>query len=113
VGKYIIEVEVIKSAFTVRDWFSVLENNMMYCKAITLIIYLVGTAGSGTSTYTFLIGSTKGENEKSIRMIFDKTSKESNVTIKRIEVRGVEDNKVNLNSISCDQCAVVSLLKHQ
>jgi len=69
----------------------------------------VGTAGSGTSTYTFMIGNTKGENEKSIRMIFEKTSKESKVTIKRIEIRGVEDDKVKLNSISCDQCPVVSL----
>ena len=54
-----------------------------------------------------MIGNTKGENEKSIRIIFDKTSKESNVTIKRIEIRGVEDDKVKLNSISCDECPVV------
>jgi hypothetical protein len=32
VGKYVIEVEVVKSNFTVRDWLTVLENNMIYRK---------------------------------------------------------------------------------
>jgi len=42
VGKYIIEVEVVKNAFTVRDWITVLENNMMYCKynQLVLLVYL-------------------------------------------------------------------------
>ena len=32
VGKYVIEVDVVKNNFTVRDWFTVLENNMIYRK---------------------------------------------------------------------------------
>lgn len=32
VGKYVIEVDIVKSNFTVRDWLTVLENNMIYRK---------------------------------------------------------------------------------
>ena len=46
-----------------------------------------------------MIGSAKGENEKSIRLIFDKSSKESTMVIKRIEVRGVEDSEFPLNNV--------------
>lgn len=34
VGKYSIEVEVVKSNFTVRDSFNVLDNNMAHCKVL-------------------------------------------------------------------------------
>lgn len=46
-----------------------------------------------------MIGTAKGENEKSIRLIFDKASKESTMIIKRIEVRGVEDPAVPLKNV--------------
>jgi hypothetical protein len=36
VGRYVIEVELVKTGFTVRDWVSVLENNAMYCKLTKL-----------------------------------------------------------------------------
>jgi hypothetical protein len=32
VGKYIIEVDVVKTGFSLRDWFTVLENHMMHGK---------------------------------------------------------------------------------
>jgi hypothetical protein len=51
------------------------------------------------SHFTFMVGSTKGENEKSIRLIFDKASKESTMIIKRIEIRGVEDSAFPLNNV--------------
>jgi hypothetical protein len=98
VGKYVIEVEVVKNNFTVRDWLTVLENNMIYRKSCN-VTSIVNTLGSGVSTYTFLIGSAKGENEKSIRLIFDKASKESTMIIKRIDIRGVEDPEFPLKNV--------------
>jgi hypothetical protein len=59
----------------------------------------VDTKGSGMSHFTFMVGSTKGENEKSIRLIFDKASKESTMIIKRIEIRGVEDSAFPLHNV--------------
>ena len=67
----------------------------------------MNTLGSGVSTYTFMIGSAKGENEKSIRLIFDKASKESTMIIKRIDIRGVEDPDFPLKNVECDECPVV------
>jgi hypothetical protein len=34
VGKYVIEVDIVKTNFTVRDWLTVLENNMIYRKIL-------------------------------------------------------------------------------
>jgi hypothetical protein len=39
VGKYVIEVEVVKSNFTVRDWLTVLENNMIYRKFVQSYLF--------------------------------------------------------------------------
>lgn len=39
VGKYVIEVEVVKNNFTVRDWLTVLENNMIYRKIVHYYLY--------------------------------------------------------------------------
>lgn len=39
VGKYVIEVEVVKNNFTVRDWLTVLENNMIYCIIVQSYLY--------------------------------------------------------------------------
>ena len=39
VGKYVIEVEVVKNNFTVRDWLTVLENNMIYRKIMHFYLY--------------------------------------------------------------------------
>lgn len=51
------------------------------------------------STYTFKVGDLKGETEKTIRLIFDKASRDANVTITKIEIRGLQDDKVKLNNI--------------
>lgn len=48
-----------------------------------------------------MIGTSK-DNEKAIRLIFDKTSKEATVLIKKIEILGYEDQKIKMNSIGCD-----------
>ena len=60
------------------------------------------------STYTFMIGVSKGEIEKAIRLIFDKSSKEATVVIRRIEIRGVEDSNITLGNVECDECPRVS-----
>ena len=39
VGKYVMEVDVVKNNFTVRDWFTVLENNMIYGKFVQCYLY--------------------------------------------------------------------------
>jgi hypothetical protein len=39
VGKYLIEVEVVKNNFTVRDWLTVLENNNIYRKRVQCYLY--------------------------------------------------------------------------
>jgi hypothetical protein len=53
-----------------------------------------------------MIGFSKGYNEKSIRLIFDKTSKEATVLIKKIEIIGYDDEKIKMNSVGCEQCPV-------
>ena len=53
-----------------------------------------------------MIGFSKGYNEKYIRLIFDKTSKEATVLIKKIEIIGYDDEKIKMNSVGCEQCPV-------
>jgi hypothetical protein len=46
------------------------------------------------------------DSEKTIRLIFDKATKDANVTITRIEVRGIIDGD-ELNNIGCQECPMV------
>jgi hypothetical protein len=54
----------------------------------------------GSHRLTFNIDA-RFDSERSIRIIFDKGSKSSNVTIKLIEIVGIEEENELLSNVAC------------